>query len=75
MMDNKPEGHWRCRACGRSWEGSELRLSVFHPGTVWTCWDVFCGGTCDRVAEEFLEGKNAETRMSGKAEGAEEVGG
>ena len=55
---DKPKGKWRCRACGCEWDGDQLKVSPFHLGIVWTCWDVFCGGTCDRVSELSKEATN-----------------
>ena len=51
----KPEGKWRCRACGRIWDGSQLyeKLGYTNPRW-WTCHDLFCGGTCDRIRETTL---------------------
>ena len=50
----KPKGFWKCRVCGQMWLGKQLYLDHDVPGIVWTCGDLFCGGTCDRVkgAEE-----------------------
>lgn len=44
----KPSGQWRCRACSKVWDGSELFASTRFVRT-WTCGDLFCGATCDPV--------------------------
>ena len=43
----KPDGRFKCLACGSEWGGQSLFL---EPGSVrWTCGDPFCGGTVVRV--------------------------
>lgn len=58
----KPEGKWRCRACGKIWDGSQLHEKPGYtsppppfPPPWWTCHDLFCGGTCDRVQKEEVD--------------------
>lgn len=44
-MTTKPTGQWKCRACGTVTAGDKL----FGDCRTWTCSDMCCGGTCDRV--------------------------
>lgn len=46
----KPVGQYRCRACGQQWEGASLYASPRRVG-VWTCGNIFCGGTVDRLPD------------------------
>ena len=51
-MTTKPDGRWKCRACGAIWDGWQLvcdPMSIIAPR--WTCANYFCGGRCDRLPE------------------------
>lgn len=41
----KPDGTFRCLACGGKWQGSQLHLDPTLTAVRWTCGDLFCGGT------------------------------
>jgi len=47
--DYKPDGLWKCRACGRTWNGKQLYDDPLADWTTWTCTDLTCGGVCDRL--------------------------
>ena len=56
---NKPVGQWKCRACKSVWHGSQLYQDPMYTVTVWTCGDLECGGTCDRIPSEIAAEQNA----------------
>ena len=45
-VSDKPAGTFRCLACGRTWDGSQLYQD---PSTTWTCGNLTCGGTVEPV--------------------------
>lgn len=53
---SKPTGTFRCRACGRTWDGSELYEGARQYSWVWCCGDLFCGGTVDKISDESRKG-------------------
>jgi hypothetical protein len=54
-MATKPDGKWKCRACGTVWEGWQLVLDPQRLGTTWTCANYFCGAYCDRLPDPAPE--------------------
>ena len=42
----KPNGKWKCLACGTICDGEKLFLDPQSLAKKWTCSDLFCGGTC-----------------------------
>jgi hypothetical protein len=48
-INGKPLSEGKCRACGRIWKGSLLIAEPTRTQQVWTCGDIFCGGTCDLI--------------------------
>ena len=42
----KPNGKWKCLACGTICDGEKLYLDPQSLAKKWTCSDLFCGGTC-----------------------------
>ena len=49
---DKPEGKWKCRACGAVWDGNQLYDDPAWSIKQWTCGNLLCGGVCDRVGVE-----------------------
>lgn len=47
VEQQQPEVEYQCRACGSVWARSQVMLDPRRTG-VFTCRDVFCGGTVDR---------------------------
>lgn len=45
----KPEGTYRCLACGAEWDGSQLYQDPTVIGGNWTCGNVMCGGSVSKV--------------------------
>jgi len=45
--DFKPQGMWKCRACGTVQHGSTLYQDPQSTAIKWTCSDLTCGGTCE----------------------------
>jgi hypothetical protein len=48
----KPVGTYRCRACGRFSDGSELFDDPTKLVRTWTCSDITCGALVDKVSDE-----------------------
>lgn len=50
VLDTKPTGDYKCRACGMISPGHTLYRDPMKTAAVFTCADLFCGGTCDPVS-------------------------
>lgn len=48
-MESKPEGTYRCVACGKTWDGSQLYLDPLFTAIRWTCGNLCCGGTVQQI--------------------------
>ena len=64
---NKPVGQWKCRVCKSVWHGSQLYQDPMYTVTVWTCGDLECGGTCDRIPSEIAAEQNAHLTLGESA--------
>jgi len=46
---DKPDGKFRCQACGSEWNGRSLYLDPNSTAVRWTCGDLFCGGAVTKI--------------------------
>ena len=50
-MEEKPKGTYKCVACGKIWDGSELYQDPRNIGGRWSCGDLFCGANVIKISD------------------------